>query len=76
PPPVNGHNYALDCCLKTRDTPIPWRRVQDYRLQQVQDGCDFPAVVFVTVKGRRICAPVVSPWVSRLQEKVDARKVR
>lgn len=44
-PPVHGGNNVLDCCLRTKETPIPWRIVQDYRLQLVQDGCNIPATV-------------------------------
>ncbi|NXY44994.1 CCL19 protein, partial [Ceuthmochares aereus] len=79
PPPVHGGNNALDCCLRTSEIPIPRRIVQDYRLQLVQDGCDIPAAVFITTKGKHLCAPLHAPWVIRLQEKLDAgfaRKVR
>ncbi|XP_005060438.1 PREDICTED: C-C motif chemokine 19 [Ficedula albicollis] len=71
---VHGGNNVLDCCLRTRETPIPARIVQDYRLQLVQDGCNIPAAVFITTKDKRLCAPLHSPWVIRLQEKVDARR--
>ncbi|KAM6303207.1 C-C motif chemokine 19-like [Podargus strigoides] len=73
---VHGGNNVLDCCLGTRDTPIPRRIVHDYRLQLVQDGCDIPATVFITTKGKRLCAPLQAPWVIRLQEKLDASSSR
>ncbi|XP_026721484.1 C-C motif chemokine 19-like isoform X1 [Athene cunicularia] len=76
PPPVHGGNNVLDCCLRTSETPIPRRIVQDYRLQLVQDGCDIPAAVFITTKGKRLCAPLQAPWVLRLQEKLDASSAR
>ncbi|NXK09879.1 CCL19 protein, partial [Herpetotheres cachinnans] len=76
PPPVHGGNNVLDCCLRTSDMPIPQRIVQDYRLQLVQDGCNIPAAVFITTKGKRLCAPPQAPWVVRLQEKLDANSAR
>ncbi|NXD04841.1 CCL19 protein, partial [Certhia familiaris] len=76
PPPVHAGNNVLDCCLRTSETPIPRWIVQDYRLQLVQDGCDIPAAVFITTKGKRLCAPLRSPWVIRLQERLDAGSVR
>ncbi|NXO01628.1 CCL19 protein, partial [Rhinopomastus cyanomelas] len=76
PPAVHGVNNILDCCLRTSEKPIPRRIVQDYQLQLVQDGCDIPATVFITTKGKRLCAPFQAPWVVRLQEKLDARSVR
>ncbi|NXR06688.1 CCL19 protein, partial [Semnornis frantzii] len=78
-PTVHAGNNVLDCCLRTGEKPIPRRIVQDYQLQLVKDGCDIPAVVFITTKGKRLCAPFEVPWVVRLQEKLDAnpaRKVR
>ncbi|NXW40219.1 CCL19 protein, partial [Nyctiprogne leucopyga] len=76
PPPVHGGNNVLDCCLGTKEKPIPWWIVQDYRLQLVQDGCDIPATVFITMKGKRLCAPPQAPWVVHLQAKLDARSRR
>ncbi|KAM4753642.1 C-C motif chemokine 19 isoform 1-T1 [Cyanocitta cristata] len=69
---VRGGNNVLDCCLRTRETPIPRWIVQDYRLQLVQDGCDIPAAIFITTKGKLLCAPLHSPWVIRLRERLDA----
>ncbi|XP_014741544.1 PREDICTED: C-C motif chemokine 19-like [Sturnus vulgaris] len=71
---VNAGNNVLDCCLRTREIPIPPRIVQDYQLQLVQGGCDIPAAIFITTKGKRLCAPLHSPWVIRLQERLDARR--
>ncbi|NWV21012.1 CCL19 protein, partial [Origma solitaria] len=76
PPPVHGGNNVLDCCLRTSETPIPRRIVQDYQLQLVQDDCDIPAAIFITTKGKRLCAPLHSPWVIRLQERLDASSAR
>ncbi|NXW74940.1 CCL19 protein, partial [Hirundo rustica] len=76
PFPVHGGNNVLDCCLRTSEMPIPRRIVQDYRLQLVQDGCDIPAAVFITTKGKRLCAPLHSSWVIRLQERLDASSAK
>uniref|UniRef100_A0A8C6YZ96 C-C motif chemokine 19-like n=1 Tax=Nothoprocta perdicaria TaxID=30464 RepID=A0A8C6YZ96_NOTPE len=76
---VSVANNVVDCCLRTSENHIPWRIVQDYRLQLVQDGCIIPATVFITMKGKRLCAPLEAPWVIRLRERLDAsspRKVR
>ncbi|XP_003213424.1 C-C motif chemokine 19 isoform X2 [Meleagris gallopavo] len=69
---VYAGNNVLDCCLRTSEKPIPRRIVQDYRMQLVQNGCDIPATVFITTRGKRLCAPPQAPWVLRLQEKLDA----
>ncbi|NWY05154.1 CCL19 protein, partial [Nothoprocta ornata] len=79
PPAVSVGNNVVDCCLRTSENHIPWWIVQDYRLQLVQDGCIIPATVFITMRGKRLCAPLEAPWVIRLRERLDAsspRKVR
>uniref|UniRef100_A0A8V0Y6W8 C-C motif chemokine ligand 19 n=1 Tax=Gallus gallus TaxID=9031 RepID=A0A8V0Y6W8_CHICK len=54
---VYAGNNVLDCCLRTSEKPIPWRIVQDYRMQLVQDGCDIPATVS-QIKAIRLCRSV------------------
>ncbi|XP_005143523.1 C-C motif chemokine 19 [Melopsittacus undulatus] len=73
---VHGGNNVFDCCLGTRDNPIPSRIVRSYRLQLVQDGCDIPAAVFITTRGKRLCAPPQAQWVLKLQEKLNAKFAR
>ncbi|NXA44917.1 CCL19 protein, partial [Nothocercus julius] len=72
PPTVSAGNNVVDCCLRTSENHIPRRIVQDYRLQLVQDGCIIPATVFITTKGKHLCAPLEAPWVIRLREQLDA----
>ncbi|KAM6188032.1 LOW QUALITY PROTEIN: C-C motif chemokine 19-like [Sarcoramphus papa] len=69
---VHGGNSILDCCLWMSKRPIPQQIVQDYWLQLVQDSCDIPAAMFITTKGKHLCAPLQAPWVVRLREKLDA----
>uniref|UniRef100_A0A493SYH8 Chemokine interleukin-8-like domain-containing protein n=1 Tax=Anas platyrhynchos platyrhynchos TaxID=8840 RepID=A0A493SYH8_ANAPP len=74
--PVHGGNNVLDCCLRTSENPIPRRIVQRYQIQLVQDGCEIPANVFITVRGKRLCAPLEAPWAVRLREKLDSGSAR
>ncbi|XP_067386998.1 C-C motif chemokine 19-like [Emydura macquarii macquarii] len=69
--PVSSTNDALDCCLRTSPMHIPRKIVQDYEVQLIQDGCPIHAVVFITVRGKRLCAPPYAHWVQRLIAKVD-----
>ncbi|XP_068128434.1 C-C motif chemokine 19-like isoform X2 [Hyperolius riggenbachi] len=54
-----------DCCLKTPKAEIPSRAVKCYRRQDLSN-CNFPAVVFTTVRGKHLCAPPNEPWVKQL----------
>ncbi|XP_074850542.1 C-C motif chemokine 19-like [Carettochelys insculpta] len=69
--PVSSTNDALDCCLRTSSVPIPGKILRDYKVQRRRDGCPIPAVVFVTLRGRRLCAPPHAPWVLRLAERLE-----
>uniref|UniRef100_A0A8C4WFK7 C-C motif chemokine n=1 Tax=Gopherus evgoodei TaxID=1825980 RepID=A0A8C4WFK7_9SAUR len=71
PPPVlpttSGSNDALDCCLRTSHVPIPRKIVLDYVVQRIPDGCPIHAVVFITVRGKQLCAPPHAHWVRQPQ---------
>uniref|UniRef100_A0A8C4WEA4 C-C motif chemokine n=1 Tax=Gopherus evgoodei TaxID=1825980 RepID=A0A8C4WEA4_9SAUR len=77
PPPVlpttSGSNDALDCCLRTSHVPIPRKIVLDYVVQRIPDGCPIHAVVFITVRGKQLCAPPHAHWVRRLTERLDTK---
>uniref|UniRef100_A0A8C3SVY9 C-C motif chemokine n=1 Tax=Chelydra serpentina TaxID=8475 RepID=A0A8C3SVY9_CHESE len=69
--PASGSNDALDCCLRTSQVPIPRKIVLDYVVQRIHDGCPIHAVVFITVRGKQLCAPPHAHWVRRLTERLD-----
>uniref|UniRef100_A0A8C0GWZ1 C-C motif chemokine n=1 Tax=Chelonoidis abingdonii TaxID=106734 RepID=A0A8C0GWZ1_CHEAB len=69
--PSSGSNDALDCCLRTSQVPIPRKIVLDYAVQRIPDGCPIHAVVFITVRGKQLCAPPHAHWVRRLTERLD-----
>ncbi|XP_048874601.1 C-C motif chemokine 20-like [Brienomyrus brachyistius] len=70
---ITQGQLAVDCCLKVGGTKIPKHIVRGYIRQTGGEGCDISAVVFITKKNRRLCAPPAASWVedliSYLQEK-------
>ncbi|XP_015282286.1 PREDICTED: C-C motif chemokine 19-like [Gekko japonicus] len=68
---VAGYYQVTDCCLRTSWRPIPYKILRSYREQHIQEGCLVRAVVFITVKGRQLCAPPHLPWVKQLKERLD-----
>ncbi|XP_077673113.1 C-C motif chemokine 19-like [Eretmochelys imbricata] len=70
--PVSGSNNALDCCLRTSQVPIPRKIVLHYEVQRIHDGCPIHAVVFITMRGKQLCAPPHAHWVRRLTERLDS----
>ncbi|KAL8204115.1 UNVERIFIED_CONTAM: hypothetical protein K2H54_068186, partial [Gekko kuhli] len=68
---VAGYYQVMDCCLRTTSRPIPYKLLRGYREQYIQEGCPVRAVVFITVKGRQLCAPPHAPWVKQLKERLD-----
>ncbi|XP_068128426.1 C-C motif chemokine 19-like isoform X1 [Hyperolius riggenbachi] len=63
--PASSSRNPSDCCLKTPKAEIPSRAVKCYRRQDLSN-CNFPAVVFTTVRGKHLCAPPNEPWVKQL----------
>ncbi|KAJ8339092.1 hypothetical protein SKAU_G00358780 [Synaphobranchus kaupii] len=59
---------ALDCCLSTKNKQIPRRIVKSHSIQTVANGCAIPATLFITKKGKILCAPLASRsrWVAKL----------
>uniref|UniRef100_A0AAY4A1F1 Chemokine interleukin-8-like domain-containing protein n=1 Tax=Denticeps clupeoides TaxID=299321 RepID=A0AAY4A1F1_9TELE len=66
-----------DCCLKYVKTvkPAIKRRVTQYRLQELDGGCNIPAVVFTLKYGRVMCADPKQPWVKSLVHNLDRKMV-
>ncbi|XP_067838489.1 C-C motif chemokine 19-like [Heptranchias perlo] len=66
-----GDDGAGDCCLEVSPRVIPRRIVADYEVQDGGTSCRIAAVIFITVKGRKLCAPPASRWVKRLMRRCD-----
>ncbi|XP_066473735.1 C-C motif chemokine 19-like [Tiliqua scincoides] len=73
---VSGHYQIMDCCLRTSPALIPARFVRDYQEQQIQEGCPVQAVVFITLRGKHLCAPPFARWVKHLKQCLDRRHRR
>ncbi|XP_032874371.1 C-C motif chemokine 19-like [Amblyraja radiata] len=64
-------NDAMDCCLEVSHKVIPRKIVAAYKVQGSNSGCRIQAVVFVTVKNRKLCAPHDARWVKNLMRWSD-----
>ncbi|KAG5841013.1 hypothetical protein ANANG_G00195090 [Anguilla anguilla] len=64
---------ALDCCLKVSQAPIPKKIVKGYEKQVKGQGCDINAVVFTSLRNRKLCAPTNPSWVKDLMVAVDTK---
>ncbi|XP_051876111.1 C-C motif chemokine 19-like [Pristis pectinata] len=69
-----GDDGATDCCLDVSNRVIPRRIVAGYKLQGNASGCRIPAVIFITIKDRKLCAPHNVQWVKRLMRWCDKVK--
>ncbi|XP_076845944.1 C-C motif chemokine 19a.1 [Brachyhypopomus gauderio] len=67
-------DHALDCCLKVSHSPIPRGIISNYHEQVKGEGCSINAIVFLTKKGRNLCAPPEDDWAKELKNFLDARQ--
>ncbi|KAG7322923.1 hypothetical protein KOW79_014269 [Hemibagrus wyckioides] len=66
---------APDCCLITVDKKIPRNLVMSYYVQTKEMGCRVLATVFITKKGRQLCAPLArkNNWVKKLIDNLNKK---
>ncbi|KAG9261977.1 C-C motif chemokine 19a.1 [Astyanax mexicanus] len=68
---VSLGDQAMDCCLSVSHQVIPSNIVVRHRDQVKGEGCPISAVIFVTKKGKYLCAPSGEQWVNNLKTEVD-----
>uniref|UniRef100_UPI00398EDE6A C-C motif chemokine 19-like n=1 Tax=Pristiophorus japonicus TaxID=55135 RepID=UPI00398EDE6A len=68
---TRGDDGAFDCCLDVSHKVIPRHIVADYQVQDASTSCRISAVIFITVKDRKLCAPSKARWVKRLMKRCD-----
>ncbi|XP_066566504.1 monocyte chemotactic protein 1B [Amia ocellicauda] len=62
------------CCLVVSDTKLKLDRIVNYTLQK-KGVCPVDAVVFHTIRGKKVCSDPEKDWVKNAIEKVDQREV-
>uniref|UniRef100_A0AAV2JXH2 Chemokine interleukin-8-like domain-containing protein n=1 Tax=Knipowitschia caucasica TaxID=637954 RepID=A0AAV2JXH2_KNICA len=65
-----------DCCLKHVSSlgHKVQRNVVQYTRQNVDGGCNLPAIIFITKRNRLYCANPASNWVKKLMIRVDKKR--
>ncbi|KAJ8278082.1 hypothetical protein GJAV_G00083620 [Gymnothorax javanicus] len=56
---------VVSCCHKTSQTMVARAKVKDYYMQKRGGLCSIEAMVFITVKEKRICSNPNSPWAKK-----------
>ncbi|XP_023991565.1 C-C motif chemokine 20-like [Salvelinus sp. IW2-2015] len=68
---VTQGQMVMDCCLEVNKKEIPPRIVTGYQPQVRGQGCSIDAMVFLTKKGRKLCAATGPAWVTNLMKHMD-----
>ncbi|XP_026170076.1 C-C motif chemokine 20 [Mastacembelus armatus] len=51
------------CCTQYHESPIPFKALQHYTVQDEKQNCNIKAIIFTTKKNRLVCANPDREWV-------------
>uniref|UniRef100_A0AAZ3QRF6 Chemokine interleukin-8-like domain-containing protein n=1 Tax=Oncorhynchus tshawytscha TaxID=74940 RepID=A0AAZ3QRF6_ONCTS len=55
----------LYCCVEYQEKPIPNQQIKGYKLQSSKEVCNIDAIIFYTLKNKKVCATVKDEWVRK-----------
>ncbi|XP_066507925.1 monocyte chemotactic protein 1B-like [Hoplias malabaricus] len=58
-----GEGSPVKCCTNFSPHPLPLNRLKHFNVQDATTLCRLDAVIFTTVKNRKICANPDAAWV-------------
>lgn len=64
---------VVSCCQKTSNTMLERAKIKSY-YKQKKGLCPVDAVIFVTVKGKKLCSDPTSAWVKKTMAYVNEKK--
>ncbi|XP_041697248.1 C-C motif chemokine 20 [Coregonus clupeaformis] len=53
----------LYCCVEYQEKPIPYQQIKGYKQQSYKEVCNNDAIIFYTVKNKKVCASIKDEWV-------------
>ncbi|KAJ8357035.1 hypothetical protein SKAU_G00198290 [Synaphobranchus kaupii] len=64
-------NHA--CCVKYTVKPLPISMIKGYVMQSSQEVCRIDAIIFYTVRDRKVCASAKDAWVKTTLAHLSSR---
>ncbi|NXC41746.1 CCL4 protein, partial [Penelope pileata] len=64
-----GSDPPISCCISYAARQMPFSFVQDY--YETNSRCSQPGVVFITKKGRQVCADPEQDWVQQYMSNLE-----
>ncbi|KAK6302897.1 C-C motif chemokine 20 [Coregonus clupeaformis] len=55
----------LYCCVEYQEKPVPYQQIKGYKLQSSKEVCNINAIIFYTLKNKKVCASVKDEWVRK-----------
>ncbi|CAL8312060.1 unnamed protein product [Gadus morhua 'NCC'] len=72
---VSAQGGVARCCRKIKGTEVTLKKLKSYHVQE-SSSCHLPAVVFTTVRNKRICAEPNQPWTNKSMAYLDEKENR
>ncbi|XP_020861486.1 C-C motif chemokine 26 [Phascolarctos cinereus] len=70
---IRGSNIARYCCERYSSRPIARKFVRTYEL--AKSSCSLSAVIFITIKGHKVCANPTAKWTQKYVASLKSQKV-
>ncbi|XP_035644676.1 C-C motif chemokine 20-like [Oncorhynchus keta] len=62
----------LYCCVEYQEKPVPDQQIKGYKLQSSKEVCNIDAIIFYTLKNKKVCATVKDEWVRKALARLSA----
>ncbi|XP_041848415.1 C-C motif chemokine 20 [Melanotaenia boesemani] len=62
---ANSSFALMPCCTEYHESPIGFKHLKNYTIQEVTGYCNIKAVIFQLLKGKFACTNADKPWVKK-----------
>ncbi|XP_071376596.1 C-C motif chemokine 20 [Centroberyx affinis] len=73
PTPAASARMSSACCMSYTRTPVAIHFIKGYKEQTPRENCHIAAIIFYTIKNKKVCATSKDEWVRKALAQLSAR---